>query len=113
MQVEEQFLAENIEIIWVLEQDTSFQPGTAQGCRTFMDAPQRGSDKGWCVGDGQTMPTAGVFDSSPFSIARGFDMLVDRQTMEILYTTSHGTPNGNDNKTGQQVLDDIKALLGR
>jgi hypothetical protein len=106
-------LAENIEIIWVLEADTSFQPGTAQACRTFMNAPQRDSDQGWCVGDGQTMPTAGVFDDSPFSIARGFDMLVERSTMRILYTTSHGTPQGNDNLTGAELLAELRRVLGR
>lgn len=110
-QLEEQFLAENLEIIWVLEQDTSFQGGTAQSCRTFMNG--RGSDKGWCVGDGQTMPTPGVFDDSPFSIARGFDMLVDRATMTVLFAASHGTPSGNENLSGQQLLDEVRRVLGR
>jgi hypothetical protein len=110
-QIEEQFLAEGVEIIWVQEEDTSFQAGTATGCRTFMN--QRGSDKGWCVGDGQTMPNPGVFDDSMFAVARGFDMLVDRATMTILYTTSHGTPNGNDNLTGPEVLAEVRRILGR
>jgi hypothetical protein len=110
-QIEESFLAENIEIIWVLEQDTSFQGGTAQSCRTFMNG--RGSDKGWCVGDGETMPVAGVFDDSPFSISRGFDILVDRATMKILFASSHGTPSGNENLSGQELLDEVRRVLGR
>lgn len=110
-QVEESFLSENVEIIWVLEEDTSFAAGTAEGCRTFMNG--RGSDKGWCVGDGQTQPTPGVFDSSMFSIARGFDMLVRRSDMRILYTTSHGTPQGNDNLTGPELLDAVRAVIRR
>lgn len=110
-QVEESIIQEGVEIIWVLEEDGSFQPGTATSCRTFMN--QRGSNNGWCVGDGQTMPNPGVFDSSPFSIARGFDIIVRRSDMTILWATSHGTPAGNDNLTGQQVLDEIRLLLGR
>src|SRR5262245_54755422 len=105
------FLAENIQIIWVLEQDTSFNAGTAESCRNWVNS--RGSDKGWCVGDGQTMPNAGTFDASPFAIGRGFDILVDRSTMEILYETSHGTPAGNENLTGEELLAAVRQVLGR
>lgn len=110
-QVEEQIIAEGVELIWLLEEDSAFRAGTAQSCRTFMN--QRGSNNGWCVGDGETMPTAGVFDNSSFSIARGFDMVVRRSDMRILWTSSHGTPAGNENLTGQEVLDQIRTLLGR
>lgn len=61
-------------------------------------------DQGWCVGDAETEPVAGTFDDSPFSIARGFDMIVPRSTMEILWTSSHGTPSGNENLDGEDVL---------
>ncbi|MCK6549118.1 hypothetical protein L6R52_24960 [Myxococcota bacterium] len=101
----------NVEIIWVLEQDTSFVDGTAQSCRTFVNG--RGSDKGWCVGDGQTMPTAGEFDDSPFSAFRGFDMLVRKSDMHIIWTTNHGTPSGNENLTSDQILAELRQALGR
>lgn len=109
-QIEEDLLAENVEIIWVLEQDTSFVDGTAQACRTFVNG--RGSDKGWCVGDGQTLPTAGEFDDSPFSVARGFDMLVRKSDMKIIWTTNHGTPGGNENLSSAELLAAIRQALG-
>lgn len=110
-QVEASIIAEGIQIVWVLEADTSFRPGTAEACRAFMQSQR--SAAGWCVGDGQTEPTAGTFDRSPFSIQRGFDMLVRRSDMTILYTTSHGTPSGNQNLTGDQLLAELRRVLGR
>jgi hypothetical protein len=59
------------------------------------------------------MPTPGVFDNSGFAIGRGFDMLVDRRTMRILYTSSHGTPMGNENLSGQELLEEVRRVLGR
>ena len=109
--MEEQIAAEGIQIIWVLEQDRQFRAGTAESCRSFFT--QAGSDLGICVGDGETMPTPGVFDDSGFAIARGFDMLVRRSDMRILYTSNHGTPNGNQNLTGAQLLAEIRRVLGR
>ncbi|MCO4773123.1 MAG: hypothetical protein KDA24_24020 [Deltaproteobacteria bacterium] len=81
------------------------QPGTAEGCRDFMDG--RGSEAGWCVGDGQTEPEPGVWDDSPFSVGRGFDIIVPTHSMEIVFTTNHGTPGGNENLTGDEVLDAV------
>jgi len=70
-----------------------------------------GSDDGWCLGDGQTQPTPGTFDNSPFSINRGFDMIVERATMEIVWENSHGTGSGQDNPTAQDVLDAVEAAV--
>lgn len=108
MQVEQQILDAGAQIIWVLEQDSFLQPGTAQLCRDFIDS--RGSTLGWCVGDGQTMPTPGTFDNSPFSIGRGFDIIVPRGSMTIEFTTNHGTPGGNENITGEELLAAIEAI---
>ncbi len=105
-EVEQQIADEGAQIIWVLEQDTMRNPGTAEGCREFMDF--HGSSVGWCVGDAQTMPTAGSFDESPFSVGRGFDIIVPRGSMEIVYTTNHGTPSGNENPSGEDVLNAVK-----
>ena len=66
---------------------------------------------GWCVGDDETNPVAGTFDDSPFSIGRGFDMIVPKRTMEIVYTTSHGTPSGNENLSGEDVLEAVREHL--
>ncbi|MEN0062549.1 MAG: hypothetical protein AAGA48_10400 [Myxococcota bacterium] len=63
-----------------------------------------GSNRGICVGDSETRPEAGTFDQSPFSIARGFDIIVDRSSMEIVWESSHGTPSGNENLDGTEVL---------
>ena len=108
MQVEQQIIDAGAEIIWVLEADSFLQPGTAQGCRDFVDS--KGSNAGWCVGDGATIPTPGTFDNSPFSISRGFDMILPRETMVIEYTTSHGTPNGNENITGEELLAVVQMI---
>jgi hypothetical protein len=99
-------------IVWVLEADSSGTAGTADLCVGVMEvlgAP----DRGWCVGDGQTAPVPGTFDDSPFSVARGFDMIVPRDTMEILWTSSHGSPSGNDNIDGQGILDAVRDITGR
>lgn len=114
-EVEDEIVAAGAEIIWVLEKDTSLTEGTAESCNTILD--QLGSeDQGWCVGDGETEPVAGTFDDSPFSELRGFDMVVPTSTMRVEFTTSHGTPNGNENITGEDVLaavEDVLASLSR
>ncbi|EDM76569.1 hypothetical protein PPSIR1_24214 [Plesiocystis pacifica SIR-1] len=106
--MEQQIVDAGAEIIWVLEANALFQPGTAQACRDFMDA--QGSQLGWCVGDGETMPTAGTFDNSPFSQMRGFDIIVPRESMVIEFSTSHGTPGGNDNISGSDLLAQIEMI---
>lgn len=94
----------------MLEQDQYVRPGTAARCMDVMD--ELGSiDKGWCVGDEQILPFAGIFDDSQFSVNRGFDMIVPRTTMEIVYTTSHGTPAGNDNPDAADVLQAVKDVV--
>lgn len=108
-QIEEDILAERVQIIWILEADSGGTPGTAESCRAFMDA--RGSDKGICVGDGQTMPVPRVWDQSPFAIGRGFDLLVRRSDMKIGWSTTHGTPAGNENLTGEQLLQAVRDFV--
>lgn len=93
--------------MWVLERSASSQAGTAQRCEDFMTNAAIGADRGWCVGDGETVPTAGEFDDSPFSVGRGFDLVVPTSSMIIEATSAHGTPGGNENLDG----DDILALV--
>ena len=109
MDVEDQIVQAGAQIIWVLEQNQFLQPGTAEDCRNILDS--FGSTQGWCVGDGQTLPTAGVFDNSPFSVQRGFDIIVPRQSMQIVYSTSHGTPMGNENITGEELLAKVQEVV--
>ncbi|MCB9674513.1 MAG: hypothetical protein H6737_05310 [Alphaproteobacteria bacterium] len=108
--MEDDIIAAGAEIIWVLEADTSGVAGTADSCMAFMDSV--GSTQGWCVGDGETQPVPGTFDDSPFSIGRGFDIVVPRSTMVIEYSTSHGTPAGNDNLSGADVLQAVQDIVG-
>lgn len=115
-EVEDDIIAAGAEIIWVLEADALGVAGTAQSCMDFFDAfPSTYNgltvDHGWCVGDAQTQPVSGTFDDSPFSIGRGFDIIVPRTTMEVVYTTNHGTPAGNENPTGAEVLAEIQAVI--
>ncbi len=108
MQVEQQIIDAGAEIIWVLEASGFGQPGTAAECRDFLDS--HGSTQGWCVGDGETMPTPGTWDDSPFGLTRGFDIVVPRRSMEIVYSTNHGTGSGFDNITGEELLVEIQAI---
>lgn len=109
-EVEDEIIDAGAEIIWVLEQDPTFKPGTAELCMDTMD--QLGAqDVGWCVGDAETEPKAGAFDESPFSEARGFDMVVNRRTMVVEYVTNHGTPSGNENLTGDDVLEALTEVV--
>ncbi|MEZ4236857.1 MAG: hypothetical protein R3F59_12025 [Myxococcota bacterium] len=104
---DDDILAEGTQIIWVLEADAHQTPGTADLCMEVMD--ELGDpNEGWCVGDAQTEPTPGTFDDSPFSLYRGFDMIVPRSTMEILWTSSHGSPAGNDNLDGKDILQAVQ-----
>lgn len=105
-QVEADIIAEGAQIIWVLEANRFGQPGSADDCRAFMSG--RGSTMGICVGDAETMPTPRVWDRSPFAIGRGFDILMRRSDMRIEWVSTHGTPGGNDNLTGQQVLEEVR-----
>ncbi|TNE88201.1 MAG: hypothetical protein EP330_16055 [Deltaproteobacteria bacterium] len=100
--------AEGVAIIWVIEEINLGRDGLYEHCEEFNGLI--GTDAGWCVGDGETMPEPGVFDNSPFSEARGFDILVDRSTMEVVLTTNHGTTSGNENITGEELLAEIRTF---
>jgi hypothetical protein len=108
-EIEADLATNNIALIYVLEQDQSFTDGTATLCRDYMDG--RGSTGGICVGDAQTQPTAGAWDDSPLAIGRGFDIVVERATMRILYQTTHGTPAGNENLTAEELLSEILGAI--
>lgn len=108
-EVEDEIVAAGAEIIWVLEQDVEGTPGTAALCMDTLD--YFASEQGWCVGDDQTQPEAGTFDESPFSEGRGFDIIVPIRTMTIEYTTNHGTPSGNENPTGEEVLAAVEEIV--
>lgn len=109
-EIEDELVDAGAEIVWVLEADESLVPGTAERCMEILD--DLGSDdQGWCVGDGETLPEPGVFDDSPFSVGRGFDMIVAPATMEVLWTTSHGSPSGNDNVDAKEILDAVEAAV--
>ena len=110
-QVEQQIIAAGAQLIWVLEQDSSFQPGTAAECRSFVRS--QGSTAGLWVGDGETQPTARVWDRSPFARGRGIDLILRRSDMKVLWVSSHGTPQGNENLTGTQVLEQVRRITGR
>lgn len=107
--VEDEINQAGAQIVWVLEFDQVGRPGTAARCRDFMAA--RGSAKGICVGDSETMPTPGVWDDSDFAIGRGFDIIVRRSTMEIEWVSTHGTPGGNENLNGQEVLAEVQRII--
>lgn len=106
-QIEADIAADGVQLVWVLEADSSTNPGTAESCRRFVDS--KGSTSGLCVGDGQTMPLPLTFDRSPFAEGRGFDILVRRSDMRIIYLTTHGTPGGNENLRAAELLEAIRS----
>lgn len=109
-EVEDEIADAGAAILWVLEESASLEPGTADLCMEALD--QLGDPStGWCVGDGQTEPETGVFDDSPFSVYRGFDMIVPRSTMEIVWASSHGSPSGNDNVNGAAIVSAIEDVV--
>ncbi|GEM_PF-953885 len=108
-EVETEIRDAGAEIVWVLEYSRTFTPGTPEDCVDFVRS--EGATEGWCVGDAQTRPDAMTFDESPFSVGRGFDIVVPRSTMTIEYTTSHGTPAGNENPSGEDVLAAVREIV--
>lgn len=108
---EAEIRAAGAEIVWVLERDEDRRPGTAQRCRDTLDT--LGSVQGWCVGDAQTIPVPYAFDDSPLASGRGFDIIVERQTMEILWATTHGTTGGNENLSADELLTAVQEAVAR
>lgn len=106
--VEEDIINEGAQLIWVFIQDARSRPGTPDSCRAFVN--NQGSDNGICVADPDTMPTANVFRNSPFAQGRGIDLIVRRSDMQVVFTAGHGTPRGNENLTGMDVLNELRAL---
>lgn len=109
--VEDEIVEAGAQIVWVLEEGRGSEPGTAELCDEVMTEFGSGT-VGLCVGDAETEPEPGAWDESPFSVYRGFDLIVPRETMEILWTSSHGTPSGNENLDGDAVLDAVREVVG-
>lgn len=110
MQAEQEIVDAGAQIIWVLEENSSGQIGTATDCRRFMDG--KDSAEGWCVGDGQTRPTPAAFDDSPLGPSRGFDMIVDRRSMQVVFTSTHGSGASDMNLNGSELLAEVQRIVG-
>ena len=108
-QLDNDIAAEGIQIVWVLMQDRLFRAGTADRCRDYIRSIS--GDVGLCVGDSETRPMADAFGDSDIAIGRGYDVLVRRSDMKVVYATTHGTPGGNETLTGQQLLDNIRRVI--
>jgi len=64
------------------------------------------------VGDDETAyPYADAFDDSPFSVSRGFEIIVRRSTMTIEWASSHGSVGGNDNISAADLLAEVEAVV--
>lgn len=105
--LEDDFVAARAAIVWVLESDSFTRPGTLEECTEEL---QGRATTGFCVGDVDTQPDARAFQDSPFAVARGFTAIVRRSDMRIEFVTTHGTPSGNENLTGGEVLDALRTL---
>ncbi|MEN0061094.1 MAG: hypothetical protein AAGA48_03035 [Myxococcota bacterium] len=107
MGIEDEIVAAGAEIIWIDQGNGA----TAQEC--YERFQNQDSTKGWCVGDGETLPVAGTFDNSPLAVNRGFDIIVDRRSMTIVWDSSHGSTAGNDNPSAQDVLEAVQAAVAQ
>ena len=108
-EIDDDFIATGAQIVWVLEQDASFGDGTAVSC--FDTMSELGADAGWCVGDDETLPEPDVWDDSPLANNRGFEIIVDRSTMQVVWTSSHGS-GSNDNVSPEELLAEVVAAVG-
>ena len=88
---EDAILAAGAQIIWVTTEDSGFAPATSEFAHQYYGTTI-GSAVGYRVGDGETQPTPGIFDSSPFITSnRGFVMLVRRSNLEILFGANYSS----------------------
>ncbi|MEM6929862.1 MAG: hypothetical protein AAF602_23195, partial [Myxococcota bacterium] len=108
--IEDDIIAAGAQIVWVLEKGISLEDGTAELCYSLLGNISN-SRQGYCVGDDETQPVAGTFDDSPFSVNRGFDIIVDRRTMRIVWESSHGSTGGNDNPEASEVLAAVEEAV--
>ena len=106
--LEGQFIANDAQIIWMLQESGVLTPATSQDSQNFFSADPQTSGVGIRVGDADTQPVAGAFEDSPFipdgfgESDRGFAMVVRKSDMRIVWAEF----NGNErNISGQDVLD--------
>ena len=109
MQVADDIVAVGAQIIWVMEYRGFNEAGTAANCYQYFSG--KGATTGICVGDSETSPGNYPFFNAVFAAGRGVDLIVDRGTMEIVFTSAHGSPGGNDNLTGAQVLAEVQTAV--
>ena len=101
--LEDQFIAADAQIIWMLQENQSAQLATSQDTENFFSSDPNTSDVGIRVGDAETLPVAGVFEASPFIESdRGFGMVVRKSDMRIIFAEFHGNER---NLTAQDLLD--------
>jgi len=108
-QRQDEFADRNALLIWVLQEGPTFELGTTDECLQALGA--LGATDGWCVGDDETEPRRDVFTTSPLSAGQGFDLIVDRRTMVIEESFSHGAAAGSDNPSVDDVLAAIDGVL--
>ena len=94
-------------IVWVIQEDTFASAASSQDAQNVVEFTI-GSGEGIRVGDADTLPTAGTFENSPFITSnRGFEMIVRRSDMRIVYSA----PQGNDRPIdGQDFLNEVLAV---
>lgn len=67
------------------------------------------------MGDGQTMgqstPSDRTWTESPLALGRGYDLIVSRRDMVLRDAPTHGTPAGNENLTGAELLARVQAVI--
>ncbi len=91
--IEAQFTAENVQLIWVLNENSSFQLASSQEAEHYY-RDTIASEIGIAVGDSETSPDSGAFNSTPIiTSGRGFVMVVRRSDMQVTYSVNYSSTN--------------------
>lgn len=89
--VEDEFAAAGARVIWVLNENISFQLATSQDAQNYY-RDTIASALGVAVGDAETSPDVGAFNDTPIiTSGRGFVMVVRRSDMQVTYSVNYSS----------------------
>lgn len=109
MEISDDIEALGAGIVWVHTDDLDHSVGTAERCIELLDTI-KGPKAGWCVGDDGTLPEAGTFRTSKWANP-GYDLVVDRVTMNVELIATHGAGPRNQNMSAEELQQEIQRIV--
>jgi len=104
-QIEDQYIAEGAQVIWMLQTPANFQTADGVAAQDYAEDTVN-SDVGIRVGDDDTLPNAGAFrDSSFITSNRGFVMIVRKRDMQIVFEETTGNAR---EISAEELLDEVR-----